>query len=225
MPTLEAGRAERGSQFWLQTLVKDDPDALNEAILAEASDLSGQTIAWVSPLAAEDYREYQDQAFLAKLGLSPNRRPLEDFWPKGGPVWDGLARTSGGKAEVLLVEAKSHIREAVSPPSRASAQSLAKIRTSLDETKKYLNGNPDADWAGTFYQVTNRLAHLYFLRVLNKIPAHLVFLYFVGDTEMNGPETVDEWRGAVKAIETYLGVERNKLSRFVHHVYFDVRSL
>ncbi len=32
-----------------------------------------------------------------------------------------------------------------------------------------------------FYQYINRLAHLYLLRVLNKIPAYLVFVYFVND--------------------------------------------
>jgi len=68
---------------------------------------------------------------------------LESFWPKGGPVWDGLARTSSD--EFLLVEAKSHIPEAVSPPFHASAASLAKIRSSLDDVKTYLNGSRDVD--------------------------------------------------------------------------------
>ena len=184
--------------------------------------LAGQTIEWVSPLASEGYREYRDHAFLKKLGVQLTERPLESFWPKGGPVWDGLARTSAG--EVLLVEAKSHIPEAVSPPSRASEKSLKLIRASLDETKIYLNGSGDADWAGIFYQVTNRLAHLYLLKTLNKVPSHLIFVYFVGDEEMNGPQTVDEWNGAVRTIETFLGVERTKLSLFVHHVYLELRS-
>ena len=179
-------------------------------------------VEWVSPLASEGYREYRDHAFLQKLGVQLTERLLESFWPKGGPVWDGLARTSAG--EVLLVEAKSHIPEAVSPPSRASEKSLKLIRASLDETKIYLNGSRDADWAGIFYQVTNRLAHLYLLKTLNKVPSHLIFVYFVGDEEMNGPQTVDEWNGAVRTIETFLGVERTKLSLFVHHVCLELRS-
>ena len=214
------GKATRGSQLWLQRFVNERPEALNKAIIDVAPKLAGQTIEWVSPLAGEGYAEYKDQAFLKKLGVQLTKKPLESFWPKRGPVWDGLARTSGG--EVLLVEAKSHIPEAVSPPSRASEQSLKLIRSSLDETKHYLNGKRDADWAGTFYQVTNRLAHLYLLRVPNKIRSHLVFVYFVGDREMKGPETVAEWQGAVRVIETFLGVEHTKLSEFVHHVYLDV---
>ena len=214
------GKAARGSQFWLQKLANEKPEILNNAIVTAAPALAGQTIEWVSPLASEGYREYQDQAFLKKLGVQLTERPLDSFWPRRGPVWDGLARTSAG--EVLLVEAKSHIPEAVSPPSRASEQSLNLIRSSLDETKCYLNGSHDADWAGIFYQVTNRLAHLYLLRILNKVPSHLVFIYFVGDQEMNGPKTVDEWKGAVRTIEAFLGVERTKLSPFVHHLYLKV---
>ena len=217
------GRAPRGSQFWLQTLVNGHSEALNQAIAAAVPAFQGQIITWASPLAADNYREFQDQAFLTRLGVNLSSRPLEGFWPKGGPVWDALARTSSG--EFLLVEAKSHIPEAVSPPSRASAASLARIRSSLDEVKTYLNGRRDVDWSGTFYQVTNRLAHLYLLRVLNDVPAHLVFLYFVGDVEMKGPQIADEWKGAVKAIDAYLGVDRTKVSRFVHHVYFDVRTI
>lgn len=217
------GKAARGSQFWLQTLVNENPEILNKAIVKAAPALKGQTIEWVSPLASEGYREYRDEVFLKKLDVGLTKCPLDEFWPKRGPVWDGLARTSAG--EILLVEAKSHIPEAVSPPSRASEKSRKLIRSSLDETKRYLNGSRDSDWAGIFYQVTNRLAHLYLLRTLNKIPSHLVFIYFVGDREMNGPETVDEWNGAVRTIETFLGVERTKLSPYVHHVYFNVNSV
>ena len=172
MTVQNQGKATRGSQFWLQKLINEQPEALNNAIIDMAPALAGQTIEWVSPLASEGYREYRDHAFLKKLGVQLTERPLESFWPKGGPVWDGLARTSAG--EVLLVEAKSHIPEAVSPPSRASEKSLKLIRASLDETKIYLNGSGDADWAGIFYQVTNRLAHLYLLKTLNKVPSHLI---------------------------------------------------
>lgn len=216
----EEGKATHGSQFWLQKLVNEQPEVLNEAVMDAAPTLAGQTVEWVSPLVSEGYVEYRDLAFLQQLGIQLNKRPLEVFWPGGGPVWDGLARTSGG--EVLLVEAKSHIPEAISPSSKASAVSLKLIHSSLAETKCYLNGRRDTDWAGTFYQVTNRLAHLYLLRVLNGIPSHLVFVYFVGDRKMKGPETADEWKGAVRVIENYLGVERTKLSPFVHHVYLDV---
>lgn len=217
------GKASRGSQLWLQRLVNSQPELLNAAIINAAPQLSGQNLGWVSPLAAENFKEYQDQAFLEKLAVELPSRSLRSFWPKHGPVWDGLARSSGG--DILLVEAKSHIPEAVSPACAASARSRKLIRSSLREAKRFLEGKPEADWAGPFYQVTNRLAHLYLLRVLNELPAHLVFLYFVGDREMQGPETIEEWRGAVRVIETFLGVGHTKLSPFIHHVYLDVQNL
>lgn len=216
------GRAARGSQYWLQQLVNENAELLNQHITASIAPLEGKAIEWLSPLASENFREYRDGAFLKKLGIDLQARPLSEFWPTGGPVWDGLAKTRDG--DLLLVEAKSHIPEAVSPPSRASPTSLAKIRSSLDETKGWLNGNRDADWSGIFYQYTNRLAHLYLLRELNHRPAWLVFIYFVGDDEMNGPGTIDEWKGAVLTIETYLGVTRSRLSPYVGHVYLDVRE-
>ena len=98
------GKAARGSQFWLQTLANEEPEILNKAIVKAAPALTGQTIEWVSPLVSEGYREYRDQAFLKKLGVRLTERPLDSFWPRRGPVWDGLARTSAG--EVLLVGQK-----------------------------------------------------------------------------------------------------------------------
>jgi len=215
------GRAERGSQYWLQKLVNEQPELLNRHITNELNSLEGKSIEWLSPLASENFGEHRDQAFLEKLGIDLPERALSEFWPAGGPVWDGLARTDGG--DLILVEAKSHIPEAVSPPSRASPRSLELIRASLDETKNFLKGNPDADWSGTFYQYTNRLAHLYLLRELNQLPTWLVFIYFVGDSEMNGPDTDTEWKGATKTIETYLGVTCSRFSPYAGHVYLDVR--
>jgi hypothetical protein len=79
-------RASRGSQHWLQRLVQDNPTALDQEIGL------GQ-LEWLSPLAADDFAEYRDQAFLDRLGADLPRRPLDSFWPRGGAVWDGLART------------------------------------------------------------------------------------------------------------------------------------
>ena len=42
-----------------------------------------ESIEWRSPLESEDFIEYRDHAFLERLGLSPQRRKLSDFWPAG----------------------------------------------------------------------------------------------------------------------------------------------
>ncbi len=216
-------KAKRGSQKWLQVAVNEYPDVLDRAIRDTAGLAPSTSIEWLSPLAAEDYVEYRDRAFLNRLGTQLRQRELFSFWPPRGPMWDGLARTSDG--ELLLIEAKAHIAEMVSPASRASASSRMEIEKALAETRKALAPRTTVSWSGTFYQFTNRLAHLYLLRTLNRKPARLVFIYFIGDDDMGGPTTREEWEGAIKVTEVYLGLGRHKLSRFVHHVFVDVNEL
>ena len=55
MPIQKRGKADRGSQFWLQKLVNEQPETLNNAIVTVGPALAGQTIEWVSPLASEGY--------------------------------------------------------------------------------------------------------------------------------------------------------------------------
>lgn len=52
----------------------------------------------------------------------------------------------------------------------------------------------------------------------------MVFVYFVGDEEMNGPKMYTEWEAAIQLLEVFLGV-RNKLSKYVIHAFIDVRKL
>ena len=78
----------------------------------------------------------------------------------------------------------------------AGDASLALIRASLDETRAHLGVKRGLDWSETFYQYANRLAHLYLLRTLNKLPAWLLFVHFVGDSDMGGPATVEDWAGS-----------------------------
>ncbi len=179
-------------------------------------------IEWLSPLANEYYTEYRDGAFLNKLGLHTNT-PLKTFWPKRGPSWDAL-----GKADdiPILVEAKVHIAEAISAPTRASINSLKTIRASLNTVKSDLKVNPEIPWHLSFYQYSNRIAHLYYLRVLNKIDAHLLFVNFINDSEMNGPMCAETWEACYQILEAALGLKpRHALSKYIHHVIIDTKML
>src|SRR5687767_14622421 len=128
-------------------------------------------IVWLSPLASDAYAEYRDDVMLSKIGARPGAVPLSGFWPARGPQWDALGRTSRG--EPLLVEAKAHIPELLSPRTRATGRSLSTIRAALARVKRAVGSRAEADWSTTYYQYTNRLAHLYLLRTLNRIPACL----------------------------------------------------
>ena len=116
--------APRGSQRWLQLAVNRCPKLIDDAI-GEALDLGqDETIEWLSPLESDCFREYRDREFLERLGITSKQlcRQLKDFWPRSGPRWDGLARTSCGRC--LLVEAKANIPEFNSSSTAASPKSL-----------------------------------------------------------------------------------------------------
>jgi len=126
----------------------------------------------------------------------------------------------------LLVEAKAHVAEAISSPSRASVKSLKTIQSSLDAVKTYLKVNPEIPWHLSFYQYTNRIAHLYYLRVLNKIPAHLLFINYINDKDMNGPRNKETWDACYQILEAALGLKpKHALSKYIHHVVIDVKKL
>jgi len=223
MPRIEQDPAMKGSQKWIQKLVNEKPDILNSLIKTQLNLSDTDKITWLSPLEEDGYAEYQDQAFLDLLNTRLPNVTLSDFWPSRGPVWDGLGRSETGN--VFLVEAKSHISEVLSPKTGAGEKSLRKIKQSLDETKTFLNSTSEHDWSLTFYQYTNRLAHLYLLRVLNKVPAYLVFVYFLNDKEMNGPQTIDEWKGTLSLLRSYLDIGRHKLSKYSADIFIDVGML
>lgn len=215
--------AERGSQLWLQVAVNRCPEAIDQSIRTALRLDERCKVEWVSPLENERFVEYRDNAALQKLGVAAQRRALSDFWPTGGPVWDGLAKVGSG--EVLLVEAKAHIAELVSPASRASEPSRGQIAKSLAQVRNMLAPAAEVDWAGTFYQYANRVAHLHFLREDNGIPAHLVFVNFLNDSDMGGPSHKESWEAATEVVERYLGLGRHRLRRWIHHFFVDVDQL
>lgn len=157
------------------------------------------------------------------LGIDLPECSLRDFWPAGGPHWDGLGRTSTGR--LLLVEAKAHIPEMLSS-TQAGDISKAHITQTLEQVQTALGVRRDVDWTSNFYQYANRIAHLYLLRELNHLPAELLFVCFVGDDDMRGPSSAAMWQGAIELLECTLGLpRRHKLSDHIHHVYIDVGEL
>ena len=223
------GPAPRGSQRWLQLVVNRCPKLIDDAIREAIGLDQDETIEWLSPLESDCFREYQDKAFLKRLGITSKQLSLQlkHFWPKRGPVWDGLAKTSCGRH--LLIEAKANIPEFNSSPTGASGKSRRKIEDALQKTKDFLGIRSETDWTRCFYQYANRLAHLYFLRELNKINATLVFVYFVGDTTVPGrkPVSREGWEAAIDLATHHLGVRTN--SPWIHNnvadVFIDVDDL
>ena len=81
MPFISQGPAVKGSQMWIQKLVDEKPDLLTSLIRTHLNLPDTDTIAWLSPLAADGYAEYRDQAFLELMNIElPNVSPSH-FWP------------------------------------------------------------------------------------------------------------------------------------------------
>jgi len=213
----------RGSLKDIQVLVNKNQSIINNLLKLSFQELVDQQIIWTSPIEQDDFAEYRDNDFLLKVGLDPIEIKLDSFWPAIGPQWDALAKTQNG--HVILVEAKANIPEIVSPATSAGEKSKKFINQSLNETKYFLNVTNDINWSGKFYQYTNRIAHLYYLREKCKKQAFLINIYFIGDETVAGPKTKQEWDGALKVFHTYLGLTRHKLSKYMADIFIDINDL
>lgn len=214
----------KGSLKNVPLLVNNKSSLINGLLVSAFSELATDKISWVSPLATDNFSEYRDDDFIVQVGLNKTKTNLKSFWPNQGPQWDALAKTD--KGAVILVEAKANIPEVVSPASGAkSKKSKELIDKSLQATKDYLGVKNSIVWSGTFYQYTNRLAHLYYLRSKG-VKAYLVNIYFTGDKSVNGPTTKEEWEAALTVINNYLGLgNRHKLKKYCADIFIDVSQL
>lgn len=215
----------KGSQKWVQEIINLCPDVLNRHIQQQLPSLYGRKIQWKSPLEEDRFAEYRDSAFLGNLNLQEFTKELEKFWPKLGPQWDALGKTSDGKA-CILVEAKANVPEMVSFCGAKDKESLKTISASLDATQRWLNRRePCIDWKCGFYQYANRLSHLYFLREKAHIhEAYLVFLYFVNDST-HICTSRDSWNSALKLQKKLMGLSAGSLSGKVLEVFINTDNI
>jgi hypothetical protein len=206
------GRAEKGSRLQVQIYVNHRTQELDEAIRAELPAIG--ELEWRVPLAQDDYAEPRDAKFLKAIGRADLRESLKEFWPNGGPVWDGLAATPTGG--VVLVEGKSHPGEFRSAMKAKDPDSVAKIRAALALTIERLQLDADPmTWATRYYQSANRLAHLYWLRAQN-VDAWLVNLLFCNDVTQGQLSTSrTEWDAALPAIAAEIGDPKTEFAAYV----------
>lgn len=93
MPRIHQGNAVKGSQKWIQMLVNEKPNFLNSLIRTQLDLPSTEKIRWHSPIAEDEYAEYQDQAFLDLLGIKLLEYPFLISGLRGahaGMAWANL---------------------------------------------------------------------------------------------------------------------------------------
>jgi hypothetical protein len=116
-----------------------------------------------------------------------------------------LVREQGAPAGYILVEAKSYPAEMLGRGCKAVPESLTQIRASLERMQVAIGADPNADWAGPYYQYANRLAHGHFLRQLTGRPVWLVNLCFVND-QTTIPTSKHTWIVELDRIPQKLGL-------------------
>ena len=211
---LPAGRGcEREPPLRPAPLVNQHPLILNEGVGVGAVD-------WQSPRADDAFAESIAIRRSSTGSGSAPRRALTKFWPLGGPQWDALGL--GERGEVVLVEAKAHVKELLSTPTQATGDNLKMIQAALFEAASALGAMPGTDWSQRFYQYANRLAHAWFLADANEVPARLVFVHFIGDSDMDGPSSRREWEAALTVLHEALGL-RGRMPSHVVEAFIDVR--
>jgi hypothetical protein len=208
------GCAYAGSQLQIQIYVNRRQDELSRSVINAVGSLPPDAqVVWKSPLEGEKFAEYRDLAFLRAIEVESLWQGLKGFWPRMGPVWDGLAVIVTPDRDsppwgVVLVEAKSYPAEIYGAGCQASSKSRQTIESALKETQEWL-GLPSREqswpfWVGPLYQTANRLAHLHFFR-REGIRASLLNVYFLNDP--HSPTTLDEWNSALPCPKAQLGVK------------------
>lgn len=227
------------STYGIIQLINNRRDILNEEVGKKLL-IDSLDIKWVSPIPP-DYLEYYDNDFLRILGLkewTDSKKPLQQFWPKNGPHWDALGyriKNDNFIDKIFLVEAKSRIPEMFSDISvEIKSDSLEFIKKTLDEVKGKIRpycGEDQyiGDWTKVFYQYANRLAHLYYLRVLNNLDAYLIYVYFINDPYWgnNGVSSKERWEGIISTVKNYLGLMHgmHRLSDYVLDVFLEYKNI
>lgn len=219
----ENGEGHKGSLKWIQKLVNDHPQILEQELRICFSLPSKIGFRWTSPLREKNFKEYRDEDFLEAIDRSDLKEKLKKFWPKGGPQWDALGVLSDGTA--LLIEAKAHISEVESHMKAENPDSIRKIKDAFERTKQDLGVRSDNPWTSSYYQYANRVAHLHFLRNMNNLPAYLIFVNFIGDDEVGGPSSAEEWRDVTESIHAYLGIGHINLLQNIADVCIDIKQL
>jgi hypothetical protein len=182
----------KGSLKHIQWYVNERPDLLDAAIFSASptlASLAQGSCEWVSPLADDKYLECWNKRFLERLDLLEWLDAFRSFWPfagSGTPHWDALAKVplevgSG----VVMLEAKAHKNELDKPKDRAGAtakDSRELIEASCAAARRFYCVPPDTrSWEDSYYQVGNRLAHLWWMHVVPNVPTWLVWVFFTND--------------------------------------------
>jgi len=205
----------KGSQHLIRHWINNETKQFNHMILSNSLSLLqfGTEVEWVSPIEADQFREYQDD-FLDFI-TEPDERQyvyqkLREFWPSKGPVWDGIGIVRNGNQKgLILLEAKAHTGETKSAMKAKSLDSREKIAARIVEVKAAFGSNSAVEvWLNQYYQLANRLCFLYFLNEKLHIPTWLVLCNFIDDQTYK-PTSIEKWLHHTQHVFNHLQIDAN----------------
>ena len=209
----------KGSLKHIRCYANDGSKCLSAAVFTAAPSLTAVAegdLLWVSPVADDEHIECWNEQFLQRLDLLAHLESFRGFWPfsgSGTPHWDALATvpTRLGPG-VVMVEAKAHEGELVKPGDKTGAMgaSLELIRESCEKARRFYGVSSDTPaWETSYYQVGNRLAHLYWMNQEAKVPTWLVWLFFTSDASVGVGLTAPEWHNRFEEVKAAVGLRRH----------------
>ena len=215
-----------GSEYQLLRYLGHHRNELND-IINKTTRLQGQLI-WldypknIKRLSLDG--EYVGMDFLrdpviTNSSLATNIKTLlrdwKDYWSTQGtpPNWDGvILHTNKNEIELVIVEAKAHIKEI---KSKTESSSNKRIQEAFNNTQVSLNIS-NRNWFGKHYQLATRLALVNFFRKHN-INASLLYIYFINGYEKR------QLLGKIKVLGTNKSVkDQSDWEKLVEEEYADL---
>lgn len=148
----------------------------------------------------------------------------KEYWSRTGkqPNLDGIIlHKNENQLELVIVEAKAHLKEIESETKSASNK---KIQKAFKETQKSLNIS-NGNWFGKHYQLANRLALVNYLR--NEVKASLLYIYFLNGYEKcqsinKSVVNIEDWEKAIKEEYNELGIIETA-NQYISKIFIDCK--
>jgi hypothetical protein len=212
----------KGSQYCIQYYVNAAPEEFEHRIVGSSLslELALSGIEWEAVLP-DGRHLVADIDYLGSWVLRDHYPQFLEFWPKHFPRLDGIGRLIGHTDPgIVLVDARSFPGERTVTCAGLSSAELAQIDSAFARVQGFMGVTP-TDWKLEAFELATRLAMLYFLNEIAKIPSWLAQISFVNDpTEQ--PTTRAEWRHHHRRMLLSLGIDlQSRLLDRIVPVYLD----
>lgn len=107
------------------------------------------------------------------------------------------------------MEAKSHLGETPYPDScdATDPHSIKLINESLAKARLFYGIPPNiSPWTAPYYQVCNRLGHLYWMNEIVKVNCWLVWFFITDDSEWEDRANILQWRQYLGKVYREIGL-------------------